>query len=688
MADDRIEVRDDFRDGVAPPSSGDERGGDDIPFDFDDDPPDDEIEAPSELVRLADIVAQVVFGARSTLRVARYMGVEDRRYKEMEKLVERIQTRARYTRGVRDGYSALKDSNPMPAARLAMENAAYDVSRLLGNLANACSSLKDGKSQIPDGGEQCNPVEATKKQEAGHDDPEKRDEMRQDARSSFASAVLEARKAKEPIPPHLFPRGAEAGLVSVADADTAMAEYQRLPRLWQESLARAVAGLPVARSPEIAKVCDVLESEFPWMREANRHVRETLEIRRVGMANGFWMPPLLIDGAPGVGKSRWAKRLTELVCVPYSEASCAGLNDSFSILGNNRSYQNAEPGMIYKKVMGSGVANPIIVLDELDKTSTSTNNGRLVDALLTVLEPSTASRVTDNFLQVPIDASRISWVFCSNSLAGIPEPLLSRLTVVRAEEPEREDAERAFPALVKGVAEDFGADPSALPEIGEEMREALLDEFEGHRSLRLLKARIRRAMGEAIAPSEIRRAKDLERVALHEAGHAIMAKLVGRTVLKASVVPDDLARGAAGFVLSTLADRDRMETAETMKGRVALALGGYAAERHFFGAAGISHGSSSDIEAATETCRRIVRLGLSTIGVRVAGCKEIDVEAQKILDEAMVFATASLSRNAHVVKAMADGLRERGSMGRHQAEEYLSLARNPKATGLLARLLG
>ena len=125
-------------------------------------------------------------------------------------------------------------------------------------------------------------------------------------------------------------------------------------------------------------------------------------------------------------------------------------------------------------VLLEGAGNPVMVLDEIDKTgrslSGSSNSPSVEDFLLNVLEPVTARKYADEFLSAahPVDASKVQWVFTANDLTGLSKPLLSRLTVVPVREPTPEELrEVIIPSLYRDILEEnnlVGKAPEALTE--------------------------------------------------------------------------------------------------------------------------------------------------------------------------------------------------------------------------------
>ena len=254
--------------------------------------------------------------------------------------------------------------------------------------------------------------------------------------------------------------------------------YEKMLRLGGQRFAVKPSGLPGMQD---------LFDELPNFGEVLEHIRRQLALC-IDSKDDVELPPILLLGVPGIGKTHFARRVSQMLGTGYGFVPMSSLTAGWVLSGASSQWKNAKPGKVFDTFLNGDYANPVIVVDELDKTSADGQYDPL-GALYELLEVDTATRFVDEFVEVPIDASGAVWLATANEAARIPEPLLNRLSVYEIEAPDAEGAARIAACIYNEIrsAHDWGRrfpetlPPSALDKLASlpprEMRRAIQAAF-------------------------------------------------------------------------------------------------------------------------------------------------------------------------------------------------------------------
>ncbi|WP_226783015.1 AAA family ATPase [Oceaniglobus trochenteri] len=205
-----------------------------------------------------------------------------------------------------------------------------------------------------------------------------------------------------------------------------------------------------------------LHGESPWMREVSAWIMHKMLAHVCTGGCGLALPPVILAGPPGSGKSHYARRMAELAGAPSRLIDVGGGSAGFRITGTEKGWGSAQAGIPVETILSTHVANPVMVVDEVDKAgtmqSTKGTSTSLTTALLPLLDPGTARRFECPFHRLPFDMSRVIWIMTANNADHIPAPLRDRAQIFHLAGLTAEDAIEHFDRLSAGCGDQAERD--------------------------------------------------------------------------------------------------------------------------------------------------------------------------------------------------------------------------------------
>ncbi|MEI4488781.1 AAA family ATPase [Frigidibacter sp. MR17.14] len=201
-----------------------------------------------------------------------------------------------------------------------------------------------------------------------------------------------------------------------------------------ERVRDGVALVRIESEDHADRVAAAVHEEFPWLAPATVALWHAMRRSVRNSDRGFRLPPLVLDGPPGIGKSAWARYVAEQLRVPTIAIDASGDGAGWGIIGLQKGWGSAMPGRPLTTIIEHQIGNPCVIIDEVEKPGVDRNakgeSYSLTSALLPLLEPLGARAWNCPYFRVPLDMSWISWIMTSNDQRRLPAPLRSRCTIL------------------------------------------------------------------------------------------------------------------------------------------------------------------------------------------------------------------------------------------------------------------
>jgi ATP-dependent Lon protease len=268
-----------------------------------------------------------------------------------------------------------------------------------------------------------------------------------------------------------------AGFKDVYDVGNVEKALQQLPPTANEALRSIyekmlrLGGQRFTVKPSALPEMDALFDQLPNFTQVLEDIRKHLALC-VDSNDSIELPPMLLLGEPGIGKTHFARKIAQLLGTGFGFVPMSSLTAGWVLSGASSQWKNAKPGKVFDTFVNGDYANPVMVVDEIDKASAEGQYDPL-GALYELLENETATRFVDEFVELPIDASGAVWLATANDVARIPEPLLNRLAVYEIDPPDADGAARIAGNIYREIRDshDWGR------QFPETLSQAALDKF-------------------------------------------------------------------------------------------------------------------------------------------------------------------------------------------------------------------
>lgn len=229
-----------------------------------------------------------------------------------------------------------------------------------------------------------------------------------------------------------------------------------------------------------------LENKFPNFKEVTQYYKAQFRLNR--MTQKERVPPVLLLGEPGIGKTHFAQMFAKALNTGYTFIDLASATDAWILSGLHASWRSGKPGKLFNSMMNSKTLSPVVLMDEIEKAPKGHHDS--TTPLYQLLEETNAKEFVDEFIDFPADLSHIIVIACANSVEGLSEPLQSRFRIFNIPNPTLEQ----HAVIINSIYHEETSNSSLFEE---NLSEDVVDLLSTY-SIREAKVKITEAVGKAL----------------------------------------------------------------------------------------------------------------------------------------------------------------------------------------------